>query len=36
VVHEVLDEVGGFARIRRDRSWVRAGYVEEIFRAVAG
>jgi hypothetical protein len=35
VVHEVLDKVGGFARIRRDRSWVRAGYVEEIFRAVA-
>jgi hypothetical protein len=34
VVHQMLDRVGGFARIRRDPSWVRGGYVEEIFRPV--
>jgi len=36
VVHETLDRVGGFERIRRDPSWLRAGYVEEIYRRVAG
>jgi hypothetical protein len=36
VVHETVDRVGGFVRIRRDLSWLRAGYVEEIYRRVAG
>jgi hypothetical protein len=31
VVPEVIAEVGGFVRIRRDASWLRRGYVEEIY-----
>jgi hypothetical protein len=31
VVCELVEEVGGFTRVRRDASWLRRGYVEEIF-----
>ncbi|HEY0345007.1 MAG TPA: putative sugar O-methyltransferase [Solirubrobacteraceae bacterium] len=31
VVAEVLGDIGGFERVRRDPSWVRRGYVEEVF-----
>jgi hypothetical protein len=31
VVHEAIARVGGFDRVRRDRSWLRRGYVEEIY-----
>jgi hypothetical protein len=31
VVPQVLTEVGGFARKRRDASWLRRGYVEEVY-----
>jgi hypothetical protein len=31
VVHEGAAEVGGWRRVRRDESWVRRGYVEEIY-----
>jgi hypothetical protein len=31
VVPQVLTEVGGFARKRRDASWLRRGYVEELY-----
>lgn len=31
VVHEAVAKVGGFKRLRRDESWVRRGYVEEIY-----
>jgi hypothetical protein len=31
VVHEAVAEVGRFERLRRDESWVRRGYVEEIY-----
>lgn len=34
VVHDGVREVGGFERLRRDESWVRRGYVEEVY--VAG
>jgi hypothetical protein len=32
VVPKVLAEVGGFDLVRRDTSWLRRGYVEEIYR----
>ena len=31
VVCELVERVGGFTRVRRDASWVRRGYVEEVF-----
>ncbi|MDQ6803775.1 MAG: putative sugar O-methyltransferase [Actinomycetota bacterium] len=31
VVPRVLAEIGGFARKRRDPSWLRRGYVEEVY-----
>lgn len=31
VVCELVERVGGFRRVRRDASWLRRGYVEEIF-----
>jgi len=31
VVGELIEHVGGFQRVRRDASWLRRGYVEEIF-----
>jgi hypothetical protein len=31
VVPEAILEVGGFARIRRDASWLRRGYAEEVY-----
>jgi hypothetical protein len=31
VVREVVDEVGGFECARRDPSWLRRGYVEEVY-----
>ncbi len=31
VVHEAIAEMGRFERLRRDESWVRRGYVEEIY-----
>lgn len=31
VVSDLVERVGGFKRVRRDASWVRRGYVEEIF-----
>ena len=31
LVPEAVEEVGGFSRLRRDESWVRPGYVEEIY-----
>jgi hypothetical protein len=34
VVPEALRRVGGFVRVRRDPSWLRRGYAEEIYRAV--
>ena|SRR5665213_164740 len=30
-VGEAVDQVGGFRRLRRDPSWLRRGYVEEIY-----
>jgi hypothetical protein len=32
VVPEIVERIGGFARLRRDASWLRRGYVEEIYR----
>ena len=32
VVPDLVRELGGFDLLRRDRSWVRPGYVEEIYR----
>jgi hypothetical protein len=32
VVPQVLASLGGFVRVRRDASWVRRGYAEEIYR----
>lgn len=32
VVHKATTELGGFERVRRDRAWVRDGYVEEIYK----
>ncbi len=31
-VPEVVDSVGGFIRISRNASWVRSGYVEEVYK----
>jgi hypothetical protein len=31
VVPELVGKVGGFRRLRRDPSWMRPGYVEEIY-----
>jgi len=31
VVCELVERVGGLTRVRRDASWVRSGYVEEVF-----
>jgi hypothetical protein len=31
LVPEAVERVGGFTRIRRDASWLRRGYVEEIY-----
>jgi hypothetical protein len=31
LVPAAVAAVGGFARLRRDASWVRRGYVEEIY-----
>ncbi len=31
VVHKSVEALGGFQRVRRDRAWVRDGYVEEIY-----
>lgn len=31
VVHKAASSLGGFERLRRDRAWVRDGYVEEIY-----
>lgn len=31
VVHEAVSAVGGFHRVRRERAWVRDGYVEEFY-----
>jgi len=31
VVHDGTAEVGGWRRLRRDESWVRRGYVEEVY-----
>ncbi len=35
VVPKVLEGVGGFDAVRRDASWLRRGYVEEIYRPSA-
>lgn len=31
IVHKAVAEMGRFERLRRDESWVRRGYVEEIY-----
>ena len=31
LVREAIERTGGFSRLRRDHSWVRPGYVEEIY-----
>ena len=31
IVHEAVTEVGGFVRVSRDPSWLRRGYVEEVY-----
>ncbi len=31
VVHAAVGQIGGFNRIRRDQSWLRRGYAEEIY-----
>jgi hypothetical protein len=31
IVHDAIRSLGGFTRVRRDRAWVRDGYVEEIY-----
>ena len=36
VVPEVLTRVGGYVRIRRDVSWLRRGYAEEVYRLRPG
>ncbi|HXC46632.1 MAG TPA: putative sugar O-methyltransferase [Solirubrobacteraceae bacterium] len=33
VVPDVLERIGGFTRLRRDASWLRRGYAEEIYMA---
>jgi hypothetical protein len=32
VVHLAVSKLGGFERVRRETSWVRPGYVEEVYR----
>lgn len=36
VVPEIIRQVGGFERVRRDLSWLRGGYTEEIYLPVGG
>jgi hypothetical protein len=36
VVAELVEEVGGFERVRRDASWLRRAYVEEVFVPAGG
>lgn len=36
VVCELMEDVGGFTRVRRDASWLRRGYVEEVYRPASG
>ena len=36
VACELVARVGGFTRVRRDASWLRRGYVEEVFLPVSG
>jgi hypothetical protein len=36
VVHRAVAKVGHFERLRRDASWVRRGYVEEIYVPIGG
>jgi hypothetical protein len=36
MVPRLVEQTGGFARLRRDQSWVRAGYVEEIYALTNG
>lgn len=36
VVAQAVAQAGGFTRLRRDRSWVRPGYVEEIYAIMNG
>lgn len=36
VVCELVERIGGFERVRRDPSWVRRGYVEEVYLPAAG
>jgi hypothetical protein len=31
IVHRAIASLGGFERVRRDRAWVRDGYVEEVY-----
>jgi hypothetical protein len=33
-VPEVVESVGGFKRLSRNASWVRSGYVEEVYRRI--
>ncbi|MGA2469503.1 MAG: putative sugar O-methyltransferase [Solirubrobacteraceae bacterium] len=35
VVAEAIERVGGFTRVRREASWLRRGYVEEVYRPQA-
>ena len=35
-VPEAVEQVGGFSRLRRDQSWVRPGYVEEVYAVGSG
>jgi hypothetical protein len=32
VVPEMLERIGGYVRLRRDASWIRRGYVDEVYR----
>lgn len=35
-VSEAVERIGGFTRIRRDHSWLRRGYIEEIYTQADG
>ena len=35
MVPRLVEQAGGYTRLRRDLSWVRAGYVEEIYAVAA-
>lgn len=35
-VPEVVENVGGFIRVSRNASWLRSGYVEEVYRSQGG